>query len=156
MLDPIFEAVPRYVQWRHGLEELVDDSEGRLQGFTQSERKAFVELALSGLFESVTQPDGRVRGAYKPYQHQVDMLARGVRDGAPGIVTSGTGSGKTESFLLPILAQLAKEATRWPTPVAPVDDNWLNPNQHFRFHRQGEHPGRPQALRAILLYPLNL
>lgn len=154
-LDPIFEAVPRYVQWEHGLEELLSDSQGRLQCFSPSQREAFVELTLSGLFDSVALPGGGYRGAYKPYQHQIDMLARGVKDGAPGIVTSGTGSGKTESFLLPVFAQLAKEATRWPAPVTPVDDAWLNPGQRFQFHRRGEHPDRPQALRAILLYPLN-
>lgn len=152
-LDPIFEAVPRYEPWQHGLEELVADSQQRLPGFTAQEREAFVRLALSGLFEG---EDGQnLRGAYKPYQHQIEMLQKGTSDGSPGIVTSGTGSGKTESFLLPVLAQLAKEAMRWPAPRVPVNDDWLNPNQRFRFHREGEHPARPKAIRALLLYPLN-
>lgn len=152
-LAPIFEAVPRYVQWKHGLEELVTDSQQMLEGFNGREREAFVHLALSGLFDAEAGPD--LRGAYKPYLHQVQMLQKGTRDGSPGIVTSGTGSGKTESFLLPIFAQLAKEALSWPAPRSPVNDDWLNPRQRFRFHREGEHPDRPKALRAILLYPLN-
>lgn len=155
-LDPIFEAVPRYVQWDHGLEELLADSQQRLFGFSPREREAFVNLALAGLFEAADDQDGLgLRSAYRPYRHQIEMLSRGTRDGHPGIVTSGTGSGKTESFLLPIFAQLAKEAIRWPAPTTPVNDDWLNPRQRFRFHRAGEHRDRPKALRAILLYPLN-
>lgn len=153
-LDPIFEAVPRYKTWEHGLEELVQDGEGRLKGFTEAQRRAFVELALSGLFDRDHNKEG-FASAYKPYDHQVEMLSRGVRDGAPGIVTSGTGSGKTESFMLPILAQLAKEATSWPTPLKPLDDDWLDRGGRFRLHRRNEHDLRPKAVRALILYPLN-
>ncbi|MCR9216923.1 MAG: DEAD/DEAH box helicase [bacterium] len=82
------------------------------------------------------------------------MLRRGLGDGTPGIVTSGTGSGKTESFLLPILAQLVKEASTWPSG-APDDqpDEWLALRGAYRPRRQRE--GRPQAVRAIILYPMN-
>ncbi|MBZ9887318.1 DEAD/DEAH box helicase [Mesorhizobium sp. BR1-1-3] len=155
-LDPIFEAVPRYVQWGHGIEELVADSEGRLEGFSKVQRRAFAELVLCGLFDSVADDSelGR-KGSYKPYLHQMDMLRRGVADGLPGIVTSGTGSGKTESFLLPLLAQISREATSWPAPLQPLDDDWLDPRGRFKYHRRNEHPDRPKAMRAIVLYPLN-
>src|SRR2546426_564776 len=58
----------------------------------------------------------RFEAAYPLYVHQAEMLRRGVTAGQPGIVTSGTGSGKTESFLLPVLASLAKEAVNWEEP----------------------------------------
>ena len=46
------------------------------------------------------------------------MLERGIEPGQPGIVTSGTGSGKTESFMLPILAAMSNEAVNWPKPAS--------------------------------------
>ncbi|MGV0876456.1 DEAD/DEAH box helicase [Martelella sp. FLE1502] len=153
-LDPIFEVVPRYQTWDRGLEALLADEEGRLRGYTADERRAFVELALSGLFERDRRKAGFV-GSYRPYSHQIEMLFRGVCDGTPGIVTSGTGSGKTESFMLPILAHLAKEATSWPAPLQPLDDDWLDSGRSFRLHRRNEHPDRPKAVRAMILYPLN-
>ena len=49
-----------------------------------------------------------------PYEHQAQALEK-TTSAAPGgtgiVVTTGTGSGKTESFLLPVLARLADEAT---------------------------------------------
>ncbi|MBY5351292.1 DEAD/DEAH box helicase [Rhizobium leguminosarum] len=153
-LDPIFEAVPRYETERYCLEALIEDKDGRLPGFSRQERRAFVELALSGLFDRDTE-SAEIRGAYPPYLHQVQMLSKGVEDGTPGIVTSGTGSGKTESFMLPILAQLAREAITWPAPLRPVDDDWLEDRKSFQFHRRNEHPDRPKAIRALVLYPLN-
>lgn len=153
-LDPIFEAVPRYIPWADGLEELLVDKNKILTGFDDRQRKAFVELVLSGLFDRDKDVKEYV-GAYKPYRHQVQMLEKGVGVGTPGIVTSGTGSGKTESFMLPILAQIAKEATTWPAPHKPYDDDWLDPKKSFQFHRRNESEGRPKAVRALVLYPLN-
>jgi DEAD/DEAH box helicase domain-containing protein len=153
-LDPIFEAVPRYVTSKHGLERLVDDPDGILHGFEPRVRLAFVELALAGLFER-DRTSETLKGAFKPYLHQMKMLQRGVQDGTPGIVTSGTGSGKTESFMLPILAQLAKEATKWPAPTADYDDDWLDSGGRFALHRRNESAQRPKAVRALVLYPLN-
>ncbi len=153
-LDPIFETVPRYRGAGHGLETLIDTPDGKLPGFERHQREAFVELALAGLFDR-DKESKVLKGAYEPYLHQIQMLTKGVSDGTPGIVTSGTGSGKTESFMLPILAQLAKEATTWPAPNAPVDDTWIGDDGKFVHHRRHEHPGRPKAIRALILYPLN-
>ncbi len=153
-LEPIFEVVPRYKTTKNGLEAFVDDPDAILNGFSRDERRAFVELTLAGLFDR-DPGSSEPRGAYPPYIHQVDMLRRGVVDGTPGIVTSGTGSGKTESFMLPILAQLAKEASSWPAPNAPYDDDWLDDGGRFRLYRRNESKQRPAAVRALILYPLN-
>ena len=87
-----------------------------LAGLDADARRAFVDLVLAGLFPSRPKepcdgdwPLDRVP-LFKPYSHQVEMLRRGVRTGTPGIVTSGTGSGKTEAFLLPLLARIVQEA----------------------------------------------
>jgi len=69
-----------------------------------------------------------------PYQHQaraLELAMAGVAGGTGIVVTSGTGSGKTESFLIPVLARLADEAIHRPD----------------RFSRR--------AVRALLLYPMN-
>ena len=170
------------------------------------------DLALAGLFPSRPRDLGDGEGPldrvprFKPYSHQVEMLRRGIRRGAPGIVTSGTGSGKTESFLLPLLARIVQEAVTWPKPLDGFLGRrwWQNPRgepytrskkdgevtvsysaiprtskdaidqgepdrapetfrpdkQHatrspFKAHRTGEHPDRPAAVRALVIYPMN-
>jgi hypothetical protein len=110
--EPLLEPVARYrsVDWT--LRELAASQGSCLPDFEPEQRAAFVRLVSSGLFDSA---DARL------YEHQAVMLQRGTREGMPGIVTSGTGSGKTESFLLPVLATIAREATgertRWPAPA---------------------------------------
>lgn len=153
---PFVEPVPRYRSSEHRLEDLIDMTDGPLEPLTREARVAFVELALSGLFEG-TAAGGEVRrmSGYAPYQHQVEMLTRGVRPGHPGIVTSGTGSGKTESFMLPILAAVANEAVRWSRPAAGYlgADWWRTKRSRWTPQRQGE--SRPAAVRALVLYPMN-
>ena len=67
-----------------------------------------------------------------PYQHQAAAVQKSLRDGRSLVVTTGTGSGKTECFLLPILGKLAQEASS-----------------------KGEEFGRTSAMRALVLYPMN-
>jgi ATP-dependent helicase YprA (DUF1998 family) len=65
-----------------------------------------------------------------PYTHQAAALEAAVRDGQSIVVATGTGSGKTEAFLFPILAKLAIEA-------------------------QSSESFASAAVRSILLYPMN-
>ncbi len=67
-----------------------------------------------------------------PYQHQRDSIKGALVDNKSLIVMTGTGSGKTECFLLPILGKLAREAKH-------------NPRV---FKTQ-------PAVRAMVLYPMN-
>ena len=97
--EPLLEPVPRYRSVGWTLDKLATTQAAFLPGFEGDQRAAFVRLISSGLFES---SDVRL------YEHQATMLQRGLNAGLPGIVTSGTGSGKTESFLLPVLATIAK------------------------------------------------
>ncbi|WP_292448097.1 DEAD/DEAH box helicase [Mesorhizobium sp.] len=156
---PFIEPVPRYKAADHAFADFVDMAEGNpLSHFSHDGRKAFAELAVSGLFPGLPGDEDVLRkGVFKPYHHQVEMLARGVHAGRPGIVTSGTGSGKTESFMLPILATMAEEAVTWPEPQSGYLSGtwWKNTPNSFRLHREYEHPDRPKALRALVLYPMN-
>jgi Lhr-like helicase len=156
---PLIEPVPRYVTSESALEDLVEDGPGNpVRSLTRSARVAFAELALSGLFPGVPAEGELTRKhRFKPYRHQMTMLEHGIGTGTPGIVTSGTGSGKTESFMMPILAALAAEAVNWPAPRPGylAGKWWKDAPKQFAFHRALEHPTRPKALRALVLYPMN-
>lgn len=156
--EPFIEPVLRYQSKDVGLEALID-APGPLSQFDRSARIAFVELAACGLFDGVAQVAGsepRRIPAYRPYTHQFEMLERCIQPGRPGIVTSGTGSGKTESFLLPILARIAREAVSWPRPAAELGtEDWWTGDDDFRPARAQEAAERPKALRALILYPMN-
>lgn len=156
--EPFVEPVLRYQVQRQKLEALLD---GEVLGpLSRNARVAFIELALSGLFDG-RDADGELRRAseYDPYTHQIRMLERGIRPGQPSIVTSGTGSGKTESFMLPILASICQEGVRWPAPSTDyLSSAWWRRGQSFnrrRHQRSGEAPGRRPAVRALILYPMN-
>lgn len=158
--DEFLEPVPRYEQVSHTLQELVDlTSDNPLEGFEREARRAFAELALSGLFpgRASGKEDIRRESDVRPYLHQWEMLRRGIRAGHPGIVTTGTGSGKTESFMLPILATMAKEAVRWPTTACsePQEPWYSDEANEFVPQRANENSGRPKAVRALVLYPMN-
>lgn len=96
------------------------------------------------------------------YQHQWQALQEVLVNGRDIVVTTGTGSGKTECFLLPILAELAKESLDWPLcPPAPQNHKWWHQDINTQGNRvsQFAHSGRWQnnlhAVRAMILYPLN-
>ena len=85
----LLEPMPKYES--SGLK--LGESGLNLNGFTEDDEKAFVQLALAGLFEKESKSSNVSKFAL--YEHQLEMLRRGVQSGHPGIVTSGTGSGKT-------------------------------------------------------------
>ncbi|WP_447889515.1 DEAD/DEAH box helicase [Serratia fonticola] len=154
--EPYIEPVLRYESSDKTLEALAEMDSGPLNSLSPKGRKAFVELALSGLFDS--KPGDKVwqrRSVHAPYSHQTQMLERGIRSGSPGIVTSGTGSGKTESFMLPILAALSNEAVNWASPCDGYLQNqwWNDEKTNWLSRREGEK--RPAAVRALVLYPMN-
>ena len=66
-----------------------------------------------------------------PYLHQARAIEATITHGRSLALTTGTGSGKTESFLLPILSKLAIEAAGHPESFA------------------------MPAVRALILYPMN-
>ena len=158
--EPYLEPVPRYRACDYFLEGLLGDWVGNPIGhLSPASRAAFVEIALSGLFPGIDDPGGPIarKSLFKPYEHQMKMLARGTHPGRPGIVTSGTGSGKTESFMLPVLAALVDEAKKWPAPGPGYLKGkwWRQSPDTFAPKRAGEHKSRQAAVRALILYPMN-
>lgn len=90
--------------------------------------------AAQMLFSRLSSPsDGLPRLIYDPpYKHQAESLRHNLIDGKNLVIMTGTGSGKTESFLLPILGKFAQEAQTRPEVFA-------------------EQP----AMRALIMYPMN-
>ena len=92
-------------------------------------------------------------------EHQAEALKYSFStDGRHNVVvTSGTGSGKTESFLVPILARILSESIRYSEP--PLNDWWLKQHARgdqwssIRANNNREH--RQPAVRAMILYPTN-
>ncbi|MBQ7967395.1 MAG: DEAD/DEAH box helicase [Bacteroidaceae bacterium] len=137
-------------------------------GMNDEARSLFQEFVLKGL----------VNGDYPIYQHQADML-RNALQGNNCIITSGTGSGKTESFLLPMLADIVAEAEReWKSPATYSTNEWwksnngaaLSQREIFEFPTgatkgtpgrlaacamQRPNEQRDAAVRAIIIYPMN-
>jgi Lhr-like helicase len=93
-------------------------------------------------------------GVTSLHAHQEESLVRSLA-GDHVVVTSGTSSGKTEAFLLPVLARLAQESAAW-DPLAPEDEGgawWRRSNARVPQRQPGR--GRPAAVRALVLYPMN-
>ena len=100
--------------------------------------KRFTDLGLDDaaleIFSSVSKPVGDLGLLIHdpPYQHQALSTQLSLVEGRSLMVMTGTGSGKTECFLLPILGKLAKEAKA-----------------------TGKQFGQRTAVRAMVLYPMN-
>lgn len=109
--------------------------------------EALSELAQFGL------PTNR----FPLWKHQEQALrAAWDEEGNPRnlIVATGTGSGKTECFYLPILSDILREALNWPAPTREAAAGEWNGQLRTWLH-QRRHEARPAAIRAIVLYPMN-
>ena len=149
--EPWIEPVPSY--------EVCGKTIGNLEhvdlpGLQESDLELFKGLVGSGLF-----------GSNELYSHQFKMLSKSL-DGQHCVVTAGTGSGKTEAFLLPLFAQLVKEVPSWTAPGEPharLNDWWKNEawqnqcsqNRETSWVAQRGHEKRPAAVRALIIYPMN-
>ena len=88
------------------------------------------------------------------YTHQEEALLSSFGDAPNLLVASGTGSGKTEAFVLPILAKILKEAHNWSRPQGSGGSGYYDPHER-KWHHARRHEIREAGLRAIILYPMN-
>ena len=152
--EPWLEPLPAYQSAGKTIDGLGASDLPALDSHQQGLFKALVKCGLVG--------------DYKLHRHQTAMLGRSLT-GRHCVVTAGTGSGKTEAFLLPLFAQLVKEVHRWPSPAKPhehTNDWWKNLawqdscktggrlHRSFRVPQRG-HENRTPAVRALILYPMN-
>ncbi|MER6325276.1 DEAD/DEAH box helicase [Streptomyces coelicoflavus] len=133
--------------WRDPLIELRPQYASRGIGIADSFAEAGAHPDAAE-FARFTLPDG----VTSLYQHQHDALVAACA-GKDFVVTAGTGSGKTESFLLPVLADLVAESARWPGTRA-AQRTWWQTEEDYTPSRQSEH-GHPAAMRVLILYPTN-
>lgn len=87
------------------------------------------------------------------YSHQREMLklAGECKD---AVVMTGTGSGKTESFMLPVLAHLISESKNWKGSPG-RGEPWWHQEKGAKYSSQRTGETRPAGVRALLLYPMN-
>ena len=91
---------------------------------------------------------------FELYQHQWQAVRAVLEDKRDIVVTTGTGSGKTETFLLPLFAELARESGKWQA-AQPTSSERLWWRHGEKRCSQWAHIQRPAAMRALILYPLN-
>lgn len=111
---PIIELVPKYHE-RASLKEFCVNEGVNTQ---------INDFINTGLFVNNSTIERKL------YDHQYDALKEAFINRRNIVVTTGTGSGKTECFLLPVISDLIQESSTW-------KDN------------------RPRAIRTMILYPLN-
>jgi ATP-dependent helicase YprA (DUF1998 family) len=113
---PYLESTPRYQ---------TGESFRAMPGLPAAALKVYSTLSQAS--------EGLPRLLYDPpYKHQSQAIQHCLIDGKSLVIMTGTGSGKTESFLLPILGKLATEAS----------------SASVAF-------GKTPAMRALILYPMN-
>ncbi|MEQ8276432.1 MAG: DEAD/DEAH box helicase [Deltaproteobacteria bacterium] len=122
-----------------------------IPGLAAQARETFVSLMRAGLFKN----------GYPLYTHQQKLLERSL-SGKHCVVVTGTGSGKTESFLLPMFATIVEEACRaWPAAQTakpwPSNPTGRDPNRFTWDYRRAAKRSeeRTPAVRALVLYPMN-
>src|SRR6266567_2764659 len=152
--EPWIEPLPRYL----AVKQIGDLTAADTPGVDEASRSDFIALARCGLI-----------GNYRLFSHQLEMLRRAL-GGESVVVTAGTGSGKTEAFLLPLFAYLVKESRNWPaagTADPHSSDWWQSPDwqgqclgargrliRSFRIPQRA-HESRPAAVRGLIVYPMN-
>jgi len=169
--DPWIEPLPQYkssgkkIKTSDGYDEIsCQDLAGAL---TQEQIEDFKEFVTCGLFKK----------DLPLYSHQLEMLTKTLQKGKHCVITAGTGSGKTESFLLPLFAYLIKESSDqsvWKKPAEKLEhqeDWWCEETDSWRKEKlqsgsscrvpqrkneeEKKETGRPSAVRAMIVYPMN-
>ncbi len=116
---PYLEVAKEYVRANYSLAQLASSEGGNL--LHEKVAEAFAKYLLD-------DDKANAQDVY-PYQHQYEAL-KAVREGKNLVVCTGTGSGKTESFLLPLIDKI------------------------YRAHLvAGDKYDR--HIRALILYPMN-
>jgi len=116
LADPVFEAT---FGWKQAEETMADLAGG---------------LLSTTLVEAMDNPPKELKEEYSfkrswhPYDHQLKAWKQLTGDKPQSaIVTSGTGSGKTECFLVPVLDSLTRQAEQKKTPLVGVQALFLYP-----------------------------
>ncbi len=145
--EPLFEIQDRYKTSPTRLTEFLSSKE-LMPGLKSNSEL----ILLENVFKKIAPPD--------LYVHQVDALSTSLLDDKNVVITTGTGSGKTLSFLLPTLLNIFREALgdlkrpRWSKTRLSAGSDWWTTNP-LSFEPQRIQSERVPALRSMFMYPLN-
>jgi len=143
--EPFLEPIPSYQSGK----PLSSLSLADMPDLSTAAIDAFKGIIGAGLFS----------GGHPLYLHQQRMLKASL-EGKHCVVVTGTGSGKTETFLLPVLASIIKEAKAnkggW-DDASPPGVSWSKetPPNWMDSRRELQRETRPAAIRSLILYPMN-
>ena len=143
--EPFIELLPQY--------PLAGDHDGAVRTPAGSLDLAGAPPILAELIEEVIL-DGVPRPR-RLFAHQEGALVASFGHNEHVALTSGTGSGKTEAFLLPILSRLTAEAAGWGDrpPDAEGGRWWAHGPRRIPQRNPTGH--RPAAVRALVVFPMN-
>lgn len=144
--EPYVEMLPEYQSCGMSLGDYIASDQDLRTAFANFPE--YAEFISKGLMD------------YKPYQHQVDMLKTayvGVNGKHNTIITSGTGSGKTESFMLPLLATLLQEVKQRKDneQTQSYTTDWINKDRYDAPYQRQSETDEHSAIRALIMYPMN-
>lgn len=171
--DQLLDVFLRYYDTAYGLRDdgIVAQRQLLLRGGTTLLQQPYIELLpdwsladtdIESSCQAAGVPElagllaeGLMRDVTRLYRHQEQALRQSL-SGRHVVITSGTGSGKTEAFLLPVLVRLVIESRSWPKP-GPAETGpawWTSSDPYMPQRGHGPH-SRPPAVRAMILYPMN-
>lgn len=145
--EPTFEPLRRYVEKPVGSEDLL-----KLAGLGSVPPS---ELKLISDFLETIDPV-RFKGLF---QHQYDSIETVLSKKQNLVVTTGTGSGKSYCFLLPLLLNILAESmgtngrNKWSGRSETGNEWWKTAGSRFSPKRQ--QTNRQCGIRALIMYPLN-
>jgi len=144
---PWIEQVKKYKTTGSGKEEAIASTEA------PPELASLVDCGLLANWNEDTQEWESIDDIYVHQQQALDASLKKKNV----VVSAGTGSGKTESFLLPIFASLLKESKNWgdSSPIGTEATYWWNQPRKKWSAQRNEETGRTAAMRALIMYPMN-
>ena len=115
--------------------------------------KRFYEFLDKTLFSDLSG------NSFPMYEHQALSYEKAFSQGKNIILTTSTGSGKTEAMFLPIISNLLNESTNWEPADEKQNYKWfledrLN-SQIRESNLQRANEKRTAAIRCLMMFPLN-
>lgn len=142
--EPLLEPIRKYVETDFGFKNIVNET--NIIGLNEVEMK---------LLESMLCKIDPIKYS-SLYQHQVDSLISAINDRENIVVTTGTGSGKSFCFQIPVLLNIIKEAlgdntrNRWSGDTESGTAWWRNKNSEFELKRKLSYRGERKPGKSVV------
>lgn len=147
--EPVLEPIKKYVETNTDFEELCKIAGLELKGKEKDLLKAMLSKIDPIKYSSL-------------YAHQIQSIALALDQNKNFVVTTGTGSGKSFCFQIPMLLNVIRESlgengqARWAGQSESGACWWRDNNSRFQYKRDiSNKGGRKFGIRALLMYPLN-